>query len=182
MNEFGLVPVLETKRLLLRGHQTSDFPESASMWADPKVVAHISGVPSSYEQSWSRLLRYTGHWHHLGFGYWAVISKEDGSFLGEVGFADYHRDTEPSLKGKPEAGWALNVRSQGKGVATEAVAAMLVWADANLKQTHTSSMFDPSHVASINVAKKVGYKNKVLGRYGDQETLFMERERQTPGS
>ena len=177
MNETALVPTLETERLLLRGHQKSDFADCVSMWADQQVVAHISGVPSTPEQTWSRLLRYAGHWHHLGYGYWAVTSKEDGSFLGEVGFADYQRDTEPSLKGKPEAGWVFTTNSHGRGFATEAVTAMLGWADANLDHTHTAAMFAPTHSASINVAKKVGYSNGVLGRYGDHESLFMERAR-----
>lgn len=172
-----MVPVLETKRLLLRGHRKTDFSESASMWADARVVAHISGVPSTPEQSWSRLLRYAGHWHHLGFGYWVVTAKADGSFLGEVGFADYHRDIEASFKGKPEAGWVFNTGSQGKGFASEATAAMLEWADQNLNFTQTIAIFDPTHAASIKVATKVGYSNGVLGRFGTKTALFMERER-----
>ena len=179
MGSGDLVPVLETKRLLLRGHQTSDFPDSAAMWADEQVVAHISGTPSTPEQSWSRLLRYTGHWCHLGYGYWAVLSKEDGAFLGEVGFADYHRQSKPSLEGAPEAGWVFAAFAHGRGFATEAVTAMLVWADANLNHSHTCAMFDPSYSASINLAKKVGYANEVMGRYESQPTLFMQRVRRT---
>lgn len=177
MNEALLVPSIETERLLLRGHHVNDFRESAAMWADERVVAHISGVPSTGEQSWSRLLRYAGHWYHLGFGYWVVVSKADGDFLGEVGFADYRRDTEPSLDGKPEAGWVFKVCAHGKGYATEAVSAMMQWADANLSCMYTSAMFDPAYSASINVAKKVGFSSEVLGRYGDREALFMERAR-----
>jgi len=172
-----MVPVLETKRLFLRGHRKTDFSESASMWADARVVAHISGVPSTPEQSWSRLLRYAGHWHHLGFGYWVVTAKADGSFLGEVGLADYNRDVEASFKGKPKAGWVFNTRSQGNGFASEATATMLEWADQNLNFTHTIAIFDPTHAASIKVATKVGYSNGVLGRFGAEQALFMERER-----
>ena len=164
----------------MRGHQVSDFDDSASMWAEQEVVAHISGVPSTHEQTWSRLLRYTGHWHHLGFGYWAVVSKTDGTFLGEVGLADWHRDTEPSLDGKPEAGWVFKGSAHGQGYATEAVTAMLAWADANLSCRYTSAMFNPAHSASINVARKAGFSNEVLGRYGNRETLFMERARRQP--
>ena len=178
MNDASLVPTIETERLLLRGHQVSDFHDSASMWADKEVVAHISGVPSTHEQSWSRLLRYAGHWQLLGFGYWVVQSKANGDFLGEVGLADYHRDTEPTLDGRPEAGWVLRTCAHGKGYATEAVTAMMHWADTTLSCTHTSAMFDPAYSASINVAKKVGFENEVLGRYGDQEALIMERSRQ----
>lgn len=178
MYQENLVPALETERLLLRGHRVDDYSESASMWADSQVVAHISGTPSSEEQSWSRLLRYTGHWCHLGFGYWVVESKADRSFLGEVGFADYHRDTKPSLQGKPEAGWVFKSNAHGKGYATEAVIVMLRWADQHMRSTSTACMFDPAYSASINVAKKAGYSNEIMGYYGLHEALFMERSRQ----
>ncbi|MEX0284414.1 MAG: GNAT family N-acetyltransferase [Paracoccaceae bacterium] len=174
------IPTLETNRLLLRGHELSDFPDSAAMWADPVVVKHISGVPTPPELAWARFLRYAGHWQHLGFGYWVVTSKADGTFLGEVGFADYHRDTTPSLKGKPEAGWVLATAAHGQGYATEAVAAILAWADDNLECSHTCAMFDPTHAASIHVARKLGFGGDVMGRYGDHEALFLERPRRGP--
>lgn len=177
MNRNPIAPTLETERLLLRAHRISDFNDSASMWADQNVVAHISGVPSTKEQSWSRLLRYSGHWKLLGFGYWVVVLKTNGSFLGEVGFADNHRDTEPSLEGKPEAGWVFNVPSHGKGYATEAVKGMLAWADENLPNEHTCAIFEPNHLASINVAKKVGFSKEVSGRYGTDDILIMERSK-----
>ncbi|WP_353476291.1 GNAT family N-acetyltransferase (plasmid) [Salipiger sp. H15] len=177
MRDDTRVPELETARLILRGHRREDFAACAAMWADPAVVAHISGVPSTEEQSWSRFLRYAGHWQHLGFGYWAVISKEDGVFLGEVGFADYHRDTTPSLAGSPEAGWVFASHAHGKGYATEAVTAMHGWADANLPNAQTAAIFDPAHSASIHVARKVGYGGDRLGLYGERETLFLQRPR-----
>jgi RimJ/RimL family protein N-acetyltransferase len=177
MNGSPVAPTLETERLLLRAHKISDFDDSASMWADQNVVAQISGAPLTKEQSWSRLLRYSGHWNLLGFGYWVVVLKANGSFLGEVGFADYHRDTEPSLEGKPEAGWVFNVPSHGKGYATEAAKGMLTWADENLPNEHTSAIFNPTHLASINVAKKVGFSNAISGRYGSDDILIMERSK-----
>lgn len=147
------------------------------MWADQAVVAHISGTPSTREQSWSRLLRHAGHWHLLGFGYWAVERRSDGAFLGEVGFADYRRDTRPRLDGAPEAGWVLCRAAHGRGYATEAVRRMLSWADAELEADRTVCLFDPAHAASLNVARKAGYGNARLGSYDGHETLFMERRR-----
>ena len=179
-SDCSLAPVLETDRLLLRAHQLEDFPACAAMWADPAVVAHISGDPSSEEQSWARFLRYAGHWRHLGFGYWAVLSKEEGAFIGEVGLANYRRDTEPALGATPEAGWVLTRASHGRGYATEAVAAMLAWADATLDHPCTAAMVDPAHAASIRVARKVGYSTQVEGRYGEHEALFLYRERRGP--
>jgi RimJ/RimL family protein N-acetyltransferase len=31
-------PVIETERLILRGHQVDDFEDIAAQWADPAVV------------------------------------------------------------------------------------------------------------------------------------------------
>lgn len=174
-----MAPILETERLVLRGHRIDDFPASAAMWADPRVVARISGAPSTREQSWSRLLRYAGHWRLLGFGYWAVESRIDGAFLGEVGLADYHRDTDPDLAGRPEAGWVFAAAAHGRGYATEAVTRMLAWADARLDAPVTAALFDPAHAASIRVARKAGYGGDVMGRYGDKAAMFMERARRT---
>jgi RimJ/RimL family protein N-acetyltransferase len=74
------VPVLETERLKLRGHRLDDFAPCAAMWADPLVTRHIGGIPLSAEESWTRLLRYVGHWALLGFGYWVVEEKATGNF------------------------------------------------------------------------------------------------------
>src|SRR5271170_6882454 len=95
-------PSLETERLTLRGHRLEDFVQCAAMWADPHVTRYIGGKPLTEEESWTRLLRYVGHWALLGFGYWVAEENATGSFVGEIGFADYKRDLEPSLKGVPE--------------------------------------------------------------------------------
>ena len=172
-----LVPILETERLILRGHRIEDFENSEEMWADFRVVEHISGTPSTREQSWSRLLRYSGHWQLLGFGYWAVTTRSDGAFIGEVGFAYYQRDTTPSIEGIPEAGWVLRSEAHGNGYATEAVSRSLLWADDKLSADKTVCLIDPSYTASINVAKKCGYGNEQIGNYKSQKTLFLERNR-----
>src|SRR6266481_9290649 len=91
------VPVLETERLRLRGHRLEDFAHSAAMWADPKVVKNVGGKPFTEEETWTKFLRYIGHWAVFGFGYWAAVEKTTGAFVGEVGFADYRRDIQPSL-------------------------------------------------------------------------------------
>ncbi len=57
-----------TDRLRLRAPRVSDFADMSAMWADPEIMRHISGQPSSPSESWSRLLRYIGHWHAMGFG------------------------------------------------------------------------------------------------------------------
>jgi RimJ/RimL family protein N-acetyltransferase len=78
------VPILETERLRLRGHRLDDFVQCAAMWADRNVTRHIGGKPLTEEESWTRLLRYVGHWALLGFGYWVAEEKASGNFVGEI--------------------------------------------------------------------------------------------------
>ena len=119
MSSLVVAPALETPRLRLRGHGLDDFPQSAAMWADPVVVRYIRPIPFTEEETWARLLRYVGHWALLGYGFWVVEDKQTGEFLGEAGFLNFHRDTDPPrVINIPEAGWAFRAAAHGRGYAT----------------------------------------------------------------
>jgi len=168
--------MLETERLRLRGHGLNDFIPSAAMWADPQVTQFVGAKPFTEEESWTRLLRYVGHWALLGFGYWLVEEKETGKFIGEVGFSDYKRDLEPSLKGTPEIGWALTSQAQGKGYATEAVRAATAWGDVHFRTATTACIIHPENVPSIRVAEKCGYRKSQSATYKGKPTLMFVRD------
>jgi len=169
------VPVLETERLRLRGHRLDDFAACAAMWADPIVTRHIGGQPLSEEESWSRLLRYAGHWALLGFGYWVVEERATGVFIGEVGFADWKRSLEPSLGEMPEIGWVFASRSHGKGYATEAVRAATAWGEEHFGASRTACIIDPENLASIRVAEKCGYREFQMTKYRERLTMIFVR-------
>jgi RimJ/RimL family protein N-acetyltransferase len=170
------VPMLETERLRLRGHRVSDFADCAAMWAEPVVVRHTVGKPLTEEESWRRLLSYAGHWTLMGFGYWVVEEKVTGKFVGEVGFADYKREIEPSLKGMPEIGWVLASRAHGKGYATEAVRAAVAWGDAHFEGARTACIIAPENAASMRVAEKCGYRELACTTYKGKPTVMFTRE------
>jgi RimJ/RimL family protein N-acetyltransferase len=182
-------PALETARLTLRGHTAADFAESAAMWADPAVTEHIGGRPSSAEESWARLLRYAGLWPLLGFGYWVARERTTGRFVGEVGLADFRRDLTPPLDA-PEAGWALAPWAHGRGLATEALGAVLAWTDAALGAPalggaaldpagggagRTVCLIAPENAASVRVAEKCGYREAGRVTYRGAESLVFAR-------
>ena len=167
------VPALETERLALRAHSLDDFAESAAMWADPEVTRHIGGRPSTEEESWRRILQFAGLWAALGFGYWVVREKASGRFVGEAGFADFHREITPSFVGVPEAGWALAPWCHGRGYAGEAVAAILAWADARFPRT--VCIIAPENAPSIRLAEKLGYRELARTSYKDAPTVLFER-------
>jgi RimJ/RimL family protein N-acetyltransferase len=169
------VPVLETDRLVLRGHALSDFDECAAMWADSIVTRHIGGRPFTGEEVWTKLLRYVGHWALLGFGYWVVHERATNRFVGEVGLADFRREIEPSFGGAPEMGWALASWAHGKGFATEAVRGVLSWSDERLSASRTVCIIDPGNVASVHVAEKCGYRRVTETTYKGAPIFLFER-------
>jgi RimJ/RimL family protein N-acetyltransferase len=167
-------PVIETARLVLRPHRLGDFDALAAMWREPNVVRYISGKPSTPEQSFTRLLRYAGHWALLGFGYWAIEDRQSGEFAGEAGFADYHREIDPPLDGMPELGWIVAPRWQNRGYATEAVQACLTWGAQHFPaSTKFSCIITPDNIASIRVAEKCGFALHVRTAYqGDAVGMY----------
>jgi RimJ/RimL family protein N-acetyltransferase len=168
-------PRLHTARLLLRPHRIEDFDELARLWGDPEVTRWIGGRPSTPEETWSRLLRYFGLWPALGFGYLAVLDRDSGAFLGDVGLADFHRDITPSLAGMAEAGWTLRQEAWGRGLATEALMALLDWYRARPDARAVACIVAPGNGASLRVARKCGFVAWAETTYRGAPTLMLRR-------
>ncbi len=170
--------MIETDRLILRPHIEADYEALCEMWADPQVVRHISGVPSTREQSWHRLLRWAGLWAMKGYGPFAILDKQSGRFLGEAGHADFHRGLGAAFDSCPEACWVLGGHAHGQGYATEAVAAAVRWFDHNRPETRTVCIISPDNAPSLRVAEKVGYRPFGRAHYNG-EVIMLERARPT---
>jgi len=169
------IPILETPRLRLRGHRADDLDACCSLWADPEVVRHTTGKLQTREEVWSRILRYIGHWALLRYGFWALEEKDGGSFIGEVGFADFKRTLDPPLGDTPEIGWILISSAHGKGYATEAVRAVVSWGDEHFGAVRTACLIHPENAASIRVAEKCGYREYARSRYKEHDVILLER-------
>ena len=170
------IPVLETERLILRGHLIADFPAYAAMWADPDVTRFIGGVPLAEEDAWGKFLRTFGQWDVMGFGFWSILEKQSGTRIGEVGFLEGRRDIVPSLKGVPECGWALVPAAHRKGYATEAVRAVLAWGDAHFGRVRMACIISPENAPSLRVAEKTGFREALRTTYKNTPTVLMYRD------
>jgi len=169
------VPVLETERLRLRAHCGEDHAACTAIWSDPDVTRYIGGRPFTAEEVWKRLLQYVGLWSLVGYGYWAVEEKATGQYIGDIGFADFRRDLQPSLTGMVEFGWVLSPQAHGKGYASEAVAAVTAWADQHLNGLRAVCIISPENLPSIRVAEKAGFKLWQETTYHGGPTLVFSR-------
>jgi len=170
----SLVPVLETERLRLRGHELRDFDASAPMWGDENVTRFIGGKPSSREDSWRRFMTFPGHWTLLGFGYWLIEEKASGAYVGDGGFGSFMRGFPPPFDA-PEQGWALSPAMHGKGYATEAALAMLGWAERHFGRTDFVCMIAPENTPSLRVAEKAGYREYQRAEYKGEAAILLRR-------
>jgi RimJ/RimL family protein N-acetyltransferase len=98
----------------------------------------------------------SGLWPVLGYGYWSFIERQTGAFLGNGGLAQFERGVA-ALESHVEAGWAFVPAAWGKGYATEAMAAVLEWADTVLNIIEIRAIIDHDNLASARVAEKLGF-------------------------
>lgn len=171
------VPVLETERLILRGHALADFPAFAGARADPVVMQFMGkGDTLDEEEAWARFQSITGHWQLKGFGTWAIEERASGTLIGSIGFADKKRPSSHPASGAPEMGWSLASSAHGKGFATEALRAVLVWGRAFFGPARVVCVISDDNAASIRLAEKHGFKQfATASRYGLGRRVF-ERE------
>lgn len=148
-------PTIITDRLMILPMALDHWEEHAAAWADPRLTRFIGGIARTRNESWGKFLQGIGLWSLFGYGYWSFIERETGMFMGNGGLARFERGII-DLEGFPEAGWVFVPDAWGKGYATEAMTAILKWAD-ETGLGEIRCIIDPDNAASHNVALKLGF-------------------------
>lgn len=167
-------PTITTDRLVLAPHAAADLDALAAIWADPVVCRHIGGRTRPREEVWLRLLRHVGQWTLLGHGMWVLRDRATGTVLGEAGLLEARRDTDPALPDRPETGWTLATAAHGRGLAREAMAAVLGWADGR-GIAATMCIVDPANASSLRLAERIGYRPAGEILYGGRPARMLMR-------
>ena len=107
--------------------------------------------PRSRAEEWRSAASMLGHWQIRGFGFFTVLEKESGKWVGRVG--PWMPEGWPGL----ECGWSIRSDHRGKGYAPEAAIAAVRWTfDQFPDLPRIISVIDPSNVNSQAVARKIG--------------------------
>ena len=170
-----IAPRIETERLILRTFRREDFDAFYAMLADPDVGRFVGGVVTDRTAAWEKFTRAPGFWALLGYGMWIVEEKASGRMAGNLGFGDFQRAMEPPLPDAPEGAWVFDKWAHGKGYASEALAAALDWADANLNYPKYSCIISPENAPSLALARKFGFVETRRSQFKDEETVVLER-------
>ena len=168
--------IIRTDRLVMRPPVRDDFEPYAAMWADPEVTRHIGGEARDRERSWRAFTAMAGQWTLLGFGNFVVRDRETDDYLGVIGPAQYERGLGADFDPFPEYGWAFATAAHGRGLATEALRAVIAVGEAAFGFERTVCLISAANAASIRVAEKCGYRLMRDAEYNKTPSILFERE------
>jgi hypothetical protein len=153
--------MLSAERLTLRHFHILDAEPMYRIFCDAEVMRFGDGLKTKeWVNAW--LQTCLEHYHQTwGFGPYAVVEKKNHEVIGYCGLFYF-----PDINGQPEVeiGYRLARSAWRHGYATEAASAVRDFAFNILGIKRLIAMIDPSNIASLRVAEKIGmhYENDVL--------------------
>lgn len=141
-------PVLETERLILRGHTRADWPAHSAILMSDRAQ-YMDGKLDE-DGAWACFASEIASWSLDGFGYWTVARKDTDKAVAFVGIL------KPSAFPETELGWMATQDGEGKGYVTEAARAARDWGLGPRGLETLVSYIDPRNAASIAVAERLG--------------------------
>lgn len=149
--------VIETDRLILRPWAEKDRPSFHGMSTDPVVMEFLLPMAGrSTTDAW--IDRQIAHDAEHGFCFWALESKESGSFLGAAGLlrVGYDAHFTPAV----EVGWRLSRSFWGRGYAPEAAAASVQFGFERLSLPEIVANTVAGNTRSRRVMEKLGMSHE----------------------
>lgn len=169
--------MIETERMILRPQVLEDFEAAYAITAQEAVYRYLGGEPITRSVKWEKFTRGPAWWLWLGYGFWAIDDRATGRLVGEIGFGEFMRPIDPPLPDMPEMGWILDPTVHGRGFASEALTAILAWAEAQMPQTPFQCIIDPDNDASLALAAKFGFREVRRSPYGPDRDAIVILER-----
>lgn len=142
------IPVLETKRLILRAPQAEDYPDFKATFTSYR--ARFMGGPLNAYESWMLYAAEIGHWEIRGFGMWMIHERETDRTLGMAG------GWQPAKWPEREIAWVIWPEEAGHGYALEATDRVRRYFYTERGWDGAVSYIDPKNLASIRLAERLG--------------------------
>lgn len=163
--------IAESDRLIIREFEVSDSASLLDVFGDEEVMRYGDGI-KTLEWVEHSIREWRKDYRALGYGKWAVVTKDSSQLLGYCGLEDLAMD------GKQEVaiGYRLARTYWGQGYATEAVFAVRDYALDVLRLERLVATIDPHNTTSIRVANKAGMvyeKDAMLEGYTHPDHVYV---------
>jgi Acetyltransferases, including N-acetylases of ribosomal proteins len=147
---FTKPPELQTKRLLLRKLAVSDFADMFEYSRLEEVTRYLVWEPHPDEHYTARYLDTVQTQYRSGDFYdWGVVWRETGKLIGTCGFTSVDL-----ANNRGEVGYVINPAFRGRGIASEALMAVLDYAFNELKLHRIEAKYIYGNDASRRVMEK----------------------------
>jgi [ribosomal protein S5]-alanine N-acetyltransferase len=161
---------LTTARLRIRELRRDDAPALFTIWSDPEAMRYFSFAPMRHVDEAHARVETTLQSSSNGKDLVCVAEALDsGEALGTCDLFNLHEQCR-----RAEIGFSLQRRHWGKGLMSEAAAAVVDHAFDTVKLHRIEADIDPRNVASARVLERIGFQREGLLRerwiVGDEVT------------
>ena len=151
---FSHIPQIETDRLILRRMLPADAADMYDYAHRSDVTRYLTWEPHPNLTYTREYLAYVNAHYTAGdFFDWAVVDRESGRMIGTCGFTRFHCEADCA-----EIGYVIHPAFWGRGIATEAVGAVIRFGFQRLELNRIEAKFMAENDASRRVMEKNGMK------------------------
>ncbi len=177
---FGDLPLLETKRLILRKMTLEDAEDLFSYASDSEVARYVVWeCHNSPEDSVRYLNAMIRRYSERALSEWGVVFKDNNRFIGTCGYVVY----SPG-HARAELAYALSREYWNRGLATEAVKEIIRFGFEGMRLNRIEARCYVENSASQRVLEKVGMSYEgtlreqmyIKGNYTDMKLYSLLRK------
>lgn len=161
---------LETKRLLIKAPDLSDFDNLFALHTDADVMKYIGHGVLAQSEVMESLKKAIAHYDKHGYSFGCVFEKETGHFIGKAGLIYLAYD---ETQNDIEVGYSLIRKAWHKGYGTELSQALIDWGFQHLTVPRLVAVIHPNNDRSRQVLQNTNmsyvgrtlYKNIEVALY-----------------
>jgi RimJ/RimL family protein N-acetyltransferase len=148
---------IETERLMLRPFEATDWQDAFAYASDPEITQYTDWNTPTQEQAQAfvQAQRQAALNRESDYLPLALKHKLDQKVIGDVGIKILSRHDQQG-----EVGWTLHKHYQNRGLATEAVTALLTYGFETFHLHRIIATCDERNVASIRLMERVGMRRE----------------------
>ena len=159
--------ILETERLLIREMVPEDAATLEAIYEEPSIRRYMKDFHGDAAGEAEYIREYQAHYRFYEYGVWSVVLKETGKVIGRAGFSDVQellenvQEEQSGIREEediPCFGYMIGVPWQRQGYAEEACRAILDYAREELGFTTVLLQVKEENVASVRLARKLGFE------------------------
>ncbi|ASN05262.1 GNAT family N-acetyltransferase [Virgibacillus necropolis] len=167
-------PIIETVRLILRKIITEDADDMIVYLSDKDVVKPMGLAPcQTVKDVWDEIGWYKSIYEEGTGIRWGITLKNSDKVIGSCGFLNIH-----TKHYRAEVGYELSKDYWGKGIASEALEAVVQYGYHHFQLERIEALIEPTNLPSQKLVERQGFRREGLLRHyeftcGKFDDLYM---------